>query len=258
MSPPRYPKRGEGLHSPSLWIALLALFIALGGTTYAVSSLPRDSVGTAQLRDKAVTEDELGGSSVLTGKLANGAVTNRKIARGTITGSRLFADTLGGAQIDESLLGSVPLADLADRAKVATRALTADKVERVERALKADSADTATLAERATQADRATEADHAARAGVADQLAAVDLNIVNTELPEGFRDVFVADCDPGLTAVGGGYIQTGDFEDIPYLSASAPESGGGWAVIVVDEFRDTGEPIPGNVYAICVNAEDQT
>jgi len=41
--------------SPALIISLIALFVALGGTTYAATSLPANSVGTAQLRNKAVT-----------------------------------------------------------------------------------------------------------------------------------------------------------------------------------------------------------
>ena len=36
-------------------IALLALFIALGGTSYAVTALPKNSVGTQQLKKNAVT-----------------------------------------------------------------------------------------------------------------------------------------------------------------------------------------------------------
>jgi hypothetical protein len=40
-------------------VAYLALFIALGGTTYA-ASLPRNSVGTAQLKDRSVTAPKLG------------------------------------------------------------------------------------------------------------------------------------------------------------------------------------------------------
>lgn len=40
-------------------VAYLALFIALGGTTYA-ASLPRNSVGTAQLKDRSVTALKLG------------------------------------------------------------------------------------------------------------------------------------------------------------------------------------------------------
>jgi hypothetical protein len=259
---PRYPFSGRGLPSPSLCLALLALFISLGGTTYAVTSLPRNSVGTEQLRDRAVTEDELSNRSVITRKLANGAVTNRKIARARITGSRLAPDTLGGLQIDENLLSAVPLAEEAERAKIATRATTADRVDRVERALRADTAETAALAERASHADRAAQADQADhatqadRAAVADALSVVDLNLNSVVLEEGTRDIFTVECDPGLVPVGGGYIQTGDFADIPYLSASAPTSPDGWAAIVVDEFRDTGEPTPGNVYVICVRAND--
>ncbi len=36
-------------------LALLALFVALGGTSYAALRLPRGSVGTRQIRDRAVT-----------------------------------------------------------------------------------------------------------------------------------------------------------------------------------------------------------
>jgi hypothetical protein len=36
-------------------VALLALFVALGGTSYAVFSLPKSSVGTKQLKNGAVT-----------------------------------------------------------------------------------------------------------------------------------------------------------------------------------------------------------
>jgi hypothetical protein len=42
-------------------IALLALFLALGGTTYAASNalLPKNSVGTAQLKNGAVTKKKI-------------------------------------------------------------------------------------------------------------------------------------------------------------------------------------------------------
>ena len=41
--------------SPALIVACVALFLALGGTSYAVTQLPRNSVGTAQLKANAVT-----------------------------------------------------------------------------------------------------------------------------------------------------------------------------------------------------------
>ena len=40
-------------------VALIALFIALGGGAYAAVSLPRDSVGTVQIRDGAVRSGDL-------------------------------------------------------------------------------------------------------------------------------------------------------------------------------------------------------
>lgn len=41
--------------SPALVVAFLALFVALSGTSYAVSQLPAKSVGTKQLKSNAVT-----------------------------------------------------------------------------------------------------------------------------------------------------------------------------------------------------------
>src|SRR2546423_5786288 len=45
-------------------IATLALFIALGGGAYAVSTLPKDSVGTKQIKDKAVTPKKVASATV--------------------------------------------------------------------------------------------------------------------------------------------------------------------------------------------------
>jgi hypothetical protein len=58
-------------------IAIAALFVALGGTSYAAFSLPTNSVGTQQVR--------------------NGAITTKKIANGSITPGKLDARSLGGS-----------------------------------------------------------------------------------------------------------------------------------------------------------------
>jgi hypothetical protein len=93
-------------------IGLLALFIALGGTTYAATALPKNSVGTKQLQKNAVTP----------AKIKNGSATNTKIGANAITGAKVKNDSLTGADILESSLGKVPSAAAADSATSATNA----------------------------------------------------------------------------------------------------------------------------------------
>jgi hypothetical protein len=79
-------------------IALLALFVALGGTTYAATALPRNSVGPLQLKKNAVT------------------------------GVKVRNNSLTGADVVEAKLAKVPLAKTADAAKTATSAGNATTV----------------------------------------------------------------------------------------------------------------------------------
>jgi hypothetical protein len=64
-------------HIRSNAISYLALFVALGGTSYAAINLPAGSVGPRQLQSGAVT----------TSKLANGSVTARKLDAATLGGA---------------------------------------------------------------------------------------------------------------------------------------------------------------------------
>lgn len=102
-------------------IGYLALFVALGGTSYAAVRLPANSVGTRQLKPKAVTWTRIAPGAVTPTRLKWRAVTNSKIAPGAVNGSRvkdgslsghdLAPDSVSGAQIDESSLGVVPDSD---------------------------------------------------------------------------------------------------------------------------------------------------
>jgi hypothetical protein len=65
-------------------IASLALFVALGGASYAAVSLPRDSVGAQQLREHAVTHSKLADGSVDTGQLRGRSVEASKLAPGSV------------------------------------------------------------------------------------------------------------------------------------------------------------------------------
>jgi len=65
-------------------IALLALFVALGGTSYAAVNLPNGSVGAAQLKQGAVASKKLRNGAVSRAKLRNNAVNSAKVANGSL------------------------------------------------------------------------------------------------------------------------------------------------------------------------------
>lgn len=56
-------------------VSSLALFVALGGTSYAVASLPKNSVGDRQLKSGAVSGSKLKDDAVTTSKIKDGSVT---------------------------------------------------------------------------------------------------------------------------------------------------------------------------------------
>jgi len=72
-----------GRPSPAMIVAIIALFAALSGSAYA--ALGKNSVGSRQLKSKAVT----------TGKIANNAITSVKVAKGSLTGEDINVGALG-------------------------------------------------------------------------------------------------------------------------------------------------------------------
>lgn len=58
-------------------IALAALFIALGGTSYAAVAIPKNSVGSRQIRKGAVTSSKIHTGTITPGKLASGSFGGR-------------------------------------------------------------------------------------------------------------------------------------------------------------------------------------
>jgi hypothetical protein len=72
------------LPSPAMVLACVALVVALGGVSYAAGVLPKNSVGTAQLKKMAVTA----------AKLKNNAVTGAKVKDGTLLATDFSAGQL--------------------------------------------------------------------------------------------------------------------------------------------------------------------
>jgi hypothetical protein len=110
---------------PAMIVAVLALIVAMAGTSYAAIELPANSVGTKQLKASAVTR----------GKIKDAA----------IIGSKVRNDSLAGVDILEASLGKVPSAVSADSATVAINANTAASAGNANHAVFADSAKIAKL-----------------------------------------------------------------------------------------------------------------
>ena len=85
-------------------MATIAVFIALGGASYAAIQLPKSSVGSKQLKKNAVTS----------AKIRKGAVSGAKVKDGSLTGADVQGGSLTGTQINASTLGTVPTADTAN------------------------------------------------------------------------------------------------------------------------------------------------
>lgn len=138
--------------SPSMAVALLALFVALGGSAIAAKSgvfkvrsknivngqvktpdLRKNAVTSAKIRNGQVRAVDIGGSAVGASELAPGAVGvaalqpgavgSGALAPGSVDGSKVQDNSLTGADIDESTLSGVDAASLdgAKRCGVARR-----------------------------------------------------------------------------------------------------------------------------------------
>ena len=75
-------------------IAFLALFIALGGTSYAAVSLPKGSVGPAQIREDAVASAKVRDGAITRAKVRDNAINSAKVADGSLHAADFAADQL--------------------------------------------------------------------------------------------------------------------------------------------------------------------
>ncbi|HVQ58263.1 MAG TPA: hypothetical protein VMS60_05070 [Solirubrobacterales bacterium] len=116
-------------------VALIALFISLGGTVYAAAK-----------------------------------INGKTIRKESIPANRLKPDSVGGAQVDEAALAPVPRAQRAEKALKALRVDDAPSAGRADLATTAASATEATRANLAAEADHARRAELAPLANDAREL----------------------------------------------------------------------------------------
>ncbi len=90
--------------APSMIVALVALFVAMGGVSYAAAT-----IGSAQIKNNSVRSKDI----------RNSDVRGKDIRTGTLGSSDVKNDALTGSDVLESSLGKVPSAGTADRANTA-------------------------------------------------------------------------------------------------------------------------------------------
>jgi hypothetical protein len=88
--------------SPAMAVALLALFVSMGGVGYAAAK-----IGSAQIKNNSVRGKDIRNSTIL----------GKDVKNSGLTGKDVKADSLTGNDILESSLGQVPSAKSADTAK---------------------------------------------------------------------------------------------------------------------------------------------
>ncbi len=82
--------------SPSMVVALLSLFVALSGVSYAAVKLKANAVKTRNIKNKAVTGPKIGPNAVDASKVGDGTLTNADLAASARFSTQFDAAPAGG------------------------------------------------------------------------------------------------------------------------------------------------------------------
>jgi len=133
------------LPSPALGVAVVALVVALGGTSYAVvrigtKQIKNNAITSAKIRNGQVKNVDLARNSVVTAKIVASAVTGLQIRDASVGNADLGNDSVSGAKVRGGAIGNSDLAnDAVTGAKIragnvgesdlATDAVTSTKIK---------------------------------------------------------------------------------------------------------------------------------
>jgi hypothetical protein len=93
--------------SPAMIVALIALFVALGGTGYAALVLPRNSVGSEQLKRNAVRSSKVKNRSLLAKDFKAGQLPRGPRGRTGAPAARYFASVQANGVLRSGTAASV-------------------------------------------------------------------------------------------------------------------------------------------------------
>jgi hypothetical protein len=107
-----------------------ALFVALGGTSYAAISIPANSVGADQIRTGAVGSKEIKTGAVNTAEIHTGGVAKAEIRTGGVGASELHTDAVRTPEIKAGAVKSDELdAGAVSAGKIAKDAVSSDEIK---------------------------------------------------------------------------------------------------------------------------------
>jgi len=98
--------------SPAIVVALIALFLAMGGVSYGLAT---GSIDSREIKNNTIRSNDI----------RNGQVRTQDVRNNNLRGEDIRSNTLTGEDIDEGSLGTVPNANNADSADSATAANSA-------------------------------------------------------------------------------------------------------------------------------------
>lgn len=254
------PSRLQGRLSFANVMSVLAVFIALGGTGYAVG-VAKNSVDSEQIKKNAVRAPEIKANAVRGAEIKDGVVGTAEVGDGSLTGADLFDESLGSADIgglgsdditDESLgpadIAGLGSADVEDGSlgtqDLADEAVTGPKV------------DDGSL----------TEEDAAPGSFLAGE---VKVYRVEGSAADGTATPAYAECQPGETLIGGSVnLQVASHAEArisvsrPSLDTAVPDSGAvyptgfnAWKGTVFNPPNGVTANVDFRVWAICTDNE---
>src|ERR671925_668377 len=162
--------------SPAMVVALIALFVSLGGVGIAATK-----IGTKQIKNGAVTAKKLHKNAVTKKKIKNNAVIGSKIADGAVQ-----EDELGPAAVTSDKIAD----DAVTTGKLADGAVTTDK-----------------LGDQAVTSGKLSP-----NAVTATKLSTV-VRESSMNVPNGTTALVSVACDPGEKVLGGGGGWSGGFNN---------------------------------------------
>src|SRR5829696_611201 len=223
-------------------VSLMALFVALGGTTYAAVTLPKNSVGQKQIKKRAVRGKHINRNAVSASKIQANAISGTKIADGTVFSADLGDNSVGSSELGDNSVGSSELGDNAvGSSEIANDAVGSDEVTD----------------------GSLTEGDLAP--GLLDIGVTVQFTQSDADLGNGAEVSIDAQCPPDEIGIAGGVRGDQTNSELTKVTASrpiisdsnsgAPADNGtftGWRGTFVNE--DNGAGIRPEVWVVCAAA----